>query len=187
MWNPASSAARGALLIAAALASFVAVPSAASAQMDANAAALDGARSMYEMVRDFIMTTATDTPEDLYAFRPTDEVRSLGELLGHVGNASFAFCSTVLGENSPASSDLEQAPSKDAMVAGLRTAFAYCDRAYSEPSPAQLAEQVNLFGMSGSKMWVLIFNATHDWEHYGNLVTYLRLNGIVPPSSRGSM
>jgi hypothetical protein len=39
--------------------------------------------------------------------------------------------------------------------------------------------------MTGDRMWVLIFNATHNWEHYGNLVTYLRLNGIVPPSSGG--
>jgi uncharacterized damage-inducible protein DinB len=158
------------------------LPSTASAQAPAG---LDGVRTMHEMVRGYVMATATSTPEELYAYRPTEEVRSLGELLGHIGNASFAFCSTALGETSPASGNLEEAESKEALVDGLGSAFEYCDRAYSELTPAQLAEEVTLFGMTGDRMWVLIFNATHNWEHYGNLVTYLRLNGIVPPSSGG--
>lgn len=187
MSNPLVATARGALQAAAILLALLGLPAAASAQAVAESAALDGARSMYQMVRDHIMATAVDTPEELYAFRPTDEVRSLGQLLGHVGNASFMFCATVLGEDSPGTSNLEEAPDKATMVAGLRAAFAYCDRAYAEPTPAQLNEEVNLFGMTGSKIWVLIFNASHDWEHYGNLVTYMRLNGIVPPSSRGGM
>lgn len=178
------SALRGALT--AVLCAGLVVPTSAAAQ-DAGAAGLDGARNMYEMVRGFIMTTADEATDDLLAYRPTDEVRTLGQLLGHIGNASFAFCSAALGEDSPATSNLEQAADKAALVAGLNAAFAYCDRAYSELTPAQLAEPVSLFGMSGTKMWVLIFNATHDWEHYGNIVTYLRMNDIVPPSSRGGM
>jgi uncharacterized damage-inducible protein DinB len=177
-------AARRALLTGSALLALTLIPGVGAAQSPAG---MDGTRSMYEMVRGHIMTTATESSEDLYAYRPTDEVRSLGELLGHVGNASFMFCSTALGETSPATSNLEEAGSKAEVVAGLEAAFAYCDRAYSELSADQLAEEVNLFGMTGDRMWILVFNATHDWEHYGNLVTYMRLNGIVPPSSRGGM
>lgn len=161
-------------------------PSSLAAQ-DAGAAGLDGARNMYEMVRGYVMTTADEATDDLLAYRPTDGVRTVGELLGHIGNASFAFCSAALGEDSPATGNLEQAANKAALVAGLNEGFAYCDRAYSELTPAQLAEPVSLFGMNGTKVWVLIFNAAHTWEHYGNLVTYLRMNDIVPPSSRGGM
>ncbi len=163
---------------------FALAPAPLAAQSDATPG-LEGARAMHDMVRNFVMATATDTPEELYGFRPTDEVRSLGELLGHIGNASFAFCSAALGESSPATGNLEEAASKADMIAGLTASFGYCDRAYSEPTAERLAEEVDLFGMSGSRLWVLIFNATHTWEHYGNLVTYLRLNGIVPPSSGG--
>lgn len=170
-----------------AVAALFVTPGAARAQAANDSHGIAGARHMYEMVRDYVMATATDTPADLYAYRPTDEVRTIGELLGHIGNASFMFCSTALGESSPGTSDLEQAAGKDELVSGLRAAFDYCDRAYTEPSDAQLAEQVDLFGMGGSKLWVLIFNASHTWEHYGNLVTYLRMNDIVPPSSRGGM
>ncbi len=162
------------------------LPTAAAAQ-DAGAAGLDGARMLYEMVRGHIMTTANEATDDLLAYRPTAEVRTLGELLGHIGNASYAFCSAALGEDSPATGNLEEAPDKAALVAGLTAGFAYCDRAYAELSGARLAEPVSLFGINSTRVGVLIFNASHDWEHYGNIVTYLRMNGIVPPSSRGGM
>jgi uncharacterized damage-inducible protein DinB len=182
MFESSSNYTARAALGVCALAALLLLPSAVVAQAPAG---VEGARSVHEMVRGYVMATATSTDEELYAFRPTEEVRSLGELLGHIGNASFAFCSTALDEPSPATGNLEEAGSKEALVAGLQAAFDYCDRAYSELSPEQLAEEVTLFGMTGDRMWVLIFNAAHNWEHYGNLVTYLRLNGIVPPSSGG--
>jgi uncharacterized damage-inducible protein DinB len=178
---------RRGLLSCAALAAIVAAPATVQAQGMNDSHGLAGARHMYEMVRDYVMATASDTPADLFAYRPTEEVRSLGQILGHVGNASFMFCSAALGESSPATGDLEENATKDALVTGLSAAFQYCDRAYTELSSEQLAEQLDLFGMSGSKLWVLIFNTSHTWEHYGNLVTYLRMNDIVPPSSRGGM
>jgi uncharacterized damage-inducible protein DinB len=187
MSNTVAGPVRRAFVAGCTFATLAVMPTLASAQADAGVAGLEGARRMHEMVRDLVMATATDTPADLYGYQPTDEVRTLGQILGHIGNASFMFCSTVLGDDSPAQGNLEEAESKDALVAGLTSAFEYCDRAYSEPSPADLTASVDLFGMGGTKMWVLIFNATHNWEHYGNLVTYMRLNDIVPPSSRGGM
>lgn len=172
----------GSLAATAGLAVLLLLPAMASAQEPSGA---EGARNVHEMVRGYIMASATGAPEELYAYRPTDEVRSFGELLGHIGNASFMLCSAALGESSPATGNLEEASNKEALVAGLQAAFEYCDRAYTELSPEQLAEEVSLFGMSGDRLWVLIFNAAHNWEHYGNLVTYLRMNGIVPPSSGG--
>jgi uncharacterized damage-inducible protein DinB len=156
----------------------------APASTEAQTHGLDGARMMHEMVRGHIMATANGVSADLYAYRPTDEVRSLGELLGHIGNASFMFCAAALGEDSPGTGDLEEAD-KAAMITGLEAAFTYCDRAYSEMGPDRLGEEVELFGMSGSRLFVLIFNASHNWEHYGNLVTYMRMNDLVPPSSGG--
>lgn len=156
----------------------------AAAPVEAQTPGIDGARAMYEMVKGHIMATANGLPADLYAYRPTDEVRSMGELLGHVGNASYNFCATALGEESPETGDMEGLD-KAAMVPALQAAFDYCDRAYSELTEARAGEMVELFGMSGTRTWVLVFNATHDWEHYGNLVTYMRLNDLVPPSSGG--
>lgn len=172
----------------AALAVLVVAPSDALAQMGPHGGdmpAMDAARRQYEAVRDYMLQTARGIPESVVAYRPTDEVRSFGELLGHVANASYAFCSAALGEDSPASMNYEEVTDKAGLTAGLEAAFAYCDRAHAELRGPRLMEEVSLFGQTGSRLWVLMFNATHSWEHYGNLVTYMRLNGIVPPSSGG--
>lgn len=142
-------------------------------------------RTQYEAVRDLVLRTARGVPASVIAYRPTDEVRSFGELLGHVANASFTFCAAALGEDSPASVNYEEVTDQAGLTAGLEAAFEYCDRAHTELAGPRLMEQVSLFGQQGSRLWVLVFNATHNWEHYGNLVTYMRLNGIVPPSSGG--
>lgn len=147
--------------------------------------ALDAARRQYESVRDYMLQTARGIPEDVVAYRPTEEVRSFGELLGHVANASYTFCATALGEDSPSSTNYEEVTDKAGLTSALEGAFAYCDRAHTELAGPRMMEEVSLFGQTGSRLWVLVFNATHIWEHYGNLVTYMRLNGIVPPSSGG--
>lgn len=169
-------------------------PSMAEAQMDHGGGGgmhdgdmppLVAVRMQYESVRDHILRTAHGVPADVLAYRPTEEVRSFGELLGHVANASFMFCAAALGEDSPATTNYEEVSDQAALAAGLEEAFAYCDRAHTGMSGMQLMEEVSLFGQTGPRIWVLVFNATHTWEHYGNLVTYMRLNGIVPPSSGG--
>ena len=105
-------------------------------------------RMQYEAVRDHILSTARGVPANVLAYRPTDEVRSFGELLGHVANASFSFCSTALGEDSPASTNYEEVTDQAGLVAGLEEAFAYCDRAHTGMSGMQLMEEVSLFGQT---------------------------------------
>jgi uncharacterized damage-inducible protein DinB len=180
------------LRVGLALAALSVFPVAAEAQMGGQRGGgrgggmpMEGVQRQYEMVRDFILQTARGVPASVLAYRPTDEVRSFGELLGHVANASYSFCSTALGEASPSSTNYEEVTDKAGLTRGLEEAFAYCDRAHTEIAGPRMMEQVDLFGQSGSRLWVLTFNATHTWEHYGNLVTYMRLNGLVPPSSGG--
>jgi len=172
---------------------FLATPPLLNAQMDhegmdhdmGTPPGLEAAARQYESVRDYLMTAAERTPEELYGYRPTEEVRSLGELYGHVANAQYAFCSAVLEEDAEPFMNLEEG-TKEQIVSGLRDGFEFCDRAYSDLGPQELHEEVTLFGsLAGPRIWVLVFNATHNWEHYGNVVTYLRMNGLVPPSSGG--
>jgi uncharacterized damage-inducible protein DinB len=151
----------------------------------AGAGLIGAALQPYESVRDHVLQTARNAPAEVLSYRPTEDTRSFRELLGHIANASYAFCSAALGESSPGTQNFEQVEDREALTRGLEEAFAYCDRAHGALDDAQLVEQVELFGQTGSRLWVLVFNATHTWEHYGNLVTYMRLNGIVPPSSGG--
>jgi len=123
-----------------------------------------------------------------FSFRPVDDVRSIGETLAHIAGANYVFCSAARGEESPhAEDDFEQGlTSRDEIVAALAESLAYCDEAYAAATDASLAEAIALpfGGGDGPRAGALIGNTTHLNEHYGNLVTYFRIQGIVPPSSR---
>jgi uncharacterized damage-inducible protein DinB len=142
---------------------------------------------LYNTFKGYLIASAEQVSEADYAFKPTPAVRSFGQLMGHVANANFMFCANAVGEANPRQGkNAETLPTKAEIVQAVKDAFAYCDKAYQMPE-AKLAEQVSLFGMQGSRLWVLNFNAMHDAEHYGNAVTYLRLKGMTPPSSQGGM
>jgi uncharacterized damage-inducible protein DinB len=143
-------------------------------------------RPLYDMAKGWLVRSAEQMPEEHYSFKPTPEVRSFGQLIGHVANASYLFCATAKGEQNPSKTDLEKTSSKAALVQAIKDAFAYCDGAY-QITDMKAMEEVTLFGMKGSRLWALMFNVAHDNEHYGNLVTYFRLKGMVPPSSQGGM
>jgi uncharacterized damage-inducible protein DinB len=141
-------------------------------------------RPLYETVRGYLVRAAEQMPEANYSFKPTPEVRSFGQLIGHVANANYMFCNTALGGENPNKTDFEKTTQKAALVAGLKESFTYCDRAY-QITDMQAMENVQVFGTQRTKMFVLNLNYGHDFEHYGNVVTYMRLKGLVPPSSAG--
>jgi uncharacterized damage-inducible protein DinB len=169
---------RKTMMLAAALA---ALPVTASAQ---SVAAI---KPLYESFRGWLVAAAQQMPEADYSFKPTPEVRTFGEILGHTAGANYMFCAAALGEENPNKTDYEKAASKAEIVKGLEASFTYCDKAYAMPD-ADAMQEITFFRQKGTKLWVLNYNATHDAEHYGNIVTYMRLKGMVPPSSqRGGM
>ncbi len=165
------------------LALFVlAAPPILAAQANAGGA-VASVKPHFDRVKSLYVRSAEAMPEGKYGFRPTPDVRTYGQLLGHVANETYMFCADAFGTPNPNKTDFEKTASQAEMVAGLKGAFAYCDAAYGM-SDAKAMEQVESMGGKGSRLWLLIYNVTHDSEHYGNIVTYLRLNGIVPPSSQ---
>jgi uncharacterized damage-inducible protein DinB len=158
-------------------------PALAQGGADANTA-VGGVASTYRQAMTYIIAAAEQMPEADFGFKPTPEVRSFGQVVGHIANAQFMICSAALGEASPATQNYEQVTDKAALIEGLRGSSAVCDRAYAMSDESAL-QVVQLFGQERTRLAVLVLNAAHDFEHYGNLVTYLRLKGMVPPSSQG--
>jgi uncharacterized damage-inducible protein DinB len=142
-----------------------------------------GQKSLYASVNNNLIRGAEKMPEENYSFKPTPEVRSFGQLVGHVADAQYMLCSAVLGEKNPAPGIEKNKTSKADLVQALKDSVAYCDKAYDGLTDVQAAQMVKLFGRDQAKATVLTRNTMHDMEHYGNMVTYLRLKGIVPPSS----
>lgn len=139
---------------------------------------------LWEDVANYLVRSAEDMPADKYGFKPTAAVRSFGEIIGHVAGSQNMFCAMALGEKPPAEDAVEKAATtKDALVAALKASNDYCRKAYAQPD-TNLDGMLTVFGQQRSKRFTLLMNATHDNEHYGNIVTYMRMNGMVPPSSR---
>ena len=137
----------------------------------------------YGRLKDILLRSAEKMPEENYGFKPTDAVRSFGQVVGHVADAQYLFCSIVLGEKNPAPKIEQTKASKTDVIAAVKDAFTYCDKAYDSMTDASATQMVKLFGGDTPKLSVLTVNNMHNLEHYGNLVTYMRLKNIVPPSS----
>jgi uncharacterized damage-inducible protein DinB len=145
---------------------------------------VDNARMLWEDVRGYLTEAAADVPEKLYSFRPTPDVRTFGQLIGHIAGSQKMFCALALGEKPSGEDDVEKtATTKAALVAALKESNDYCARAYKQ-TDAATKPMVDVFGQQRSRLFVLLENATHDNEHYGNIVTYMRINKMVPPSSK---
>src|SRR5579862_7949217 len=128
-------------------------------------------------MQDKIMKAAEAMPESKYSFRPTKDVRSFAEIVTHVADISYILCSNVKGEANPATAAAKG--SKAEIMAHLKGAFDYCDGVYSGFTDAHLNDPADFFGDKTNKMFILTQLANHDALHYGNLATYLRLNGLA--------
>ena len=137
----------------------------------------------YTRVKGILVASAEKMPEENYSFKPTEAVRSYGQIVGHLADAQYMFCSLATGEKNPGLKIEESKTTKADLVAALKEAEAYCDKAYDAMTDAAGAQTVKLFGGDIPKLGVLSINTMHDMEHYGNLVTYMRLKNIVPPTS----
>ena len=130
-----------------------------------------------------VIRSAEKVPEDVYTFRATPEVRSMAELFGHVADALFSMCSTAGGAKPPRTGIEKAVTTKPALIAALKEAVSYCNTVFDAMTDQKGTETVPFYFGPTPRLSVLYFSVTHTYEHYGNLVTYMRLKNIVPPSS----
>lgn len=142
------------------------------------------AKYMYGVTKNDVLKSAEEMPEENYSFKPVGTVRSFGQLVGHVADAQYEFCSAILGDGKQSRGVEKGKTSKADLIQGLKDGFAYCDQAYNGMTDAHAAEVIKFFGHDAPKLTILDFNSLHNMEHYGNMVTYLRIKGLVPPSSQ---
>jgi uncharacterized damage-inducible protein DinB len=171
--------------LAVALLSTAVVP--VGAQQAAAPTSLSAVQRWSEAMAGNILKSAEQMPEEKFSYRPTAEVRSFGEIVGHTAGAQNMICAVALGEQPPAEDAVEKsATTKAGLIEALKASIAYCGRAYAM-SDADSQQPVQMFGQETTRFGALVLNAVHNGEHYGNLVTYLRINGMVPPSSQRGM
>jgi uncharacterized damage-inducible protein DinB len=139
------------------------------------------AKQAYNQIKNNITRAADKMPDSDYSFKPTPDVRNFGQLISHIADAQNNFCSTLTGDaRKPSAADKT---SKADLVAALKESFDECDKAYDSVSDSNASEVVGQGFMKRSRLGILNFNVVHDNEMYGTMAVYLRLKGIVPPSS----
>ncbi len=139
-------------------------------------------KGLYTAVKGYILKSADKMPEANYSFKPSPDVRNFGAILGHLADDQYFFCSAAKGETKDTKIEKE-VTSKAALIGELNKAFAYCDGAYDALTDAKGAMVMKFGSGKRSMSGILNFNVAHDFEHYGNIITYLRIKGLVPPSS----
>ena len=138
---------------------------------------------MYTMLSGVVVAAAEKMPEENYSFKPTPDVRTFGQLVGHLADSQYYFCSSAAGEAPPAKGIEKNKTSKADLVGALKEAVAYCRKINAGMTDAKGSEMTKMMNLDFAKMTVLAANIAHDYEHYGNMSTYMRLKGIVPPTS----
>jgi len=166
-----------------------AVPASVFAQGPAAASAnpiSDSEKRVYAMLGGVLIAAAEKMPEESYSFRPSPDIRSFGQFVGHVADSQYFFCSMATGDTKP-DSDAEKGKTKKAdLVAALKEAVAYCNKAYAGMTDAKGSQMVKMMNFDVARLTVLAANFAHNYEHYGNMATYMRIRGIVPPTSERS-
>src|SRR5579863_3815439 len=140
-------------------------------------------KGFYSFVSNAVVGAAQKMPEENYSFKPTPDVRSFGQIVGHVADASYMFCAQAIGEANPAKGIEKTKTSKADLVSALKDAVAYCNKSFDEMTDAKGSQMTKFRSFDMAKLTLLSLNTAHTDEHYGNMVTYLRIKGIVPPTS----
>ena len=127
------------------------------------------------------MKSADAIPESKYSYRPTKDIRSFGEILNHVADISYTLCSNAKGAANPVTADGEGFEDRDrGLPQRLIRLLRWRVLRFTD---AHLNDPADFFGVKTNKMFILTQVGNHDALHYGNLVTYLRLNGPCHPGA----
>ena len=148
------------------------------------AVATNGMAALFNMAKANILAAAEQMPEDKYSFQATKDVRSFGQLIGHITDAQNFFCAQIAGAPKQYAVVAEKLATKAELVGALKASFTACDAVIARVTDADLVKPLTIFGNQSNVAGALTFVTSHNWEHYGNIVTYMRLNSMVPPSSQ---
>ena len=139
------------------------------------------AKDFYQPIKSNLLKAAQKMPESEYSFKPEGEGRTFGQLIAHAADAQVGICGIAKGE--PKRGDAASKTTKADLIAALKASNDFCDAVYATMTDEAGTALVKTPFGDKSKLGVLNFNIAHDNETYGTIAVYLRLKGIVPPSS----
>lgn len=132
-----------------------------------------------------LIAAADAFPADKYAYKPTPAQMSVGDIVVHLAQGNDYLCGTIGGMKAPERTKVAATDSKESLMARLRETFTFCDQALASLTDANLGEELPFFGGRKMTRAAIMTLTTGDWaDHYSQYANYLRLNGMLPPTSR---
>lgn len=127
---------------------------------------------------------ADEMPSDKYGYKPTDAQVPFGHWVSHATGANYFFCSRLTGATAPESGVKETDP-KDKLLEALKKSFDYCSTQLPKLQDSDLGQEVTMFGGRKMTKGAAVLSLSADWaDHYSQMASYLRLNGLLPPSAK---
>jgi len=139
------------------------------------------ASNFYKSVSTNITKSIDKMPADKFGFKSVEGTMPFSEFIGHLTDANQNFCSAITGATKPAS--IRKETSKEVLAKAWTAAVAECTKAWGMTTDKSLGSMIKMGTREVPAAQPMLLNTVHSWEHYGNLVTLLRMNGMTPPSS----
>jgi len=139
------------------------------------------AKQAYNGIKNNLTRMAEKMPDSDYEFKASPDIRTFGALVGHVAQSQTGTCSAVNGAMKK--SDAASKTTKTDLVAALKDSFAECDKAFDSLTDANAKDMIKGPRGERSRLGMLVGVITHSNEEYGYMAVYMRIKGIVPPSS----
>lgn len=140
-----------------------------------------GLKGSYNTIKNNILKAAEKMPEEHFGFKPMPDMQSFGQRLGHIADASIRSCASVKGEQKTPPAGTKTA--KAELIAALKETFTYCDSVMDSLTDADASKLASVGGRQSTKLQPLWGMVAHNNSIYGALAVYMRLKGIIPPSS----
>lgn len=134
-----------------------------------------------------LVAALEEMPAGKYGFKPTPAQMSVADIAGHLAEGNDYLCSAISGEAAPKRAELPKGASKEALMARLKETFQFCETALAKVNDSDLSAEVPFFGGRKVTRAQAMFVTAEDWaDHYSQMATYLRLNGLLPPTAKRS-
>ncbi len=132
-----------------------------------------------------LVGAAQQMPPDKYGFKATPAQMSFGQLVAHTAMSNEMLCSHIAGTQAPQSEKVDEHSPKDKLVKALQDSFSFCSQALTKVNDSDLGQMVPFFGGRQVSRAQAMMALAADWaDHYSLAATYLRLNGMTPPSAK---
>jgi uncharacterized damage-inducible protein DinB len=144
----------------------------------------DGLRDRLPRMAKNTIGAAEEMPAEKYGYKPTEAQVPFGHWVSHATGANYLICSKLTGATAPEASVKETDP-KDKLIDALKKSFDYCTAQLPKLQDSQLGDEILLFGTRKMTKGAATLELSADWaDHYAQMASYLRLNGLLPPSAK---